>query len=84
VWNRYNLAWAILANVVGGILVIYLIGVPVLAVVADLSLWAAVVAGAAPFLVGDLVKAVVAALVAVQVRRSYPVIERPQRAVATR
>ena len=84
VWGRYNLAWAILANVVGGIVVIYLVGVPVLAAVADLSLWAAVVAGAAPFLVGDLVKAVVAALVAVQVRRSYPVIERPQRAVAAR
>ena len=36
-WTRYNLAWGILANAVGGILVIYAIGVPWLAVVADLS-----------------------------------------------
>ncbi|UOY03398.1 biotin transporter BioY [Blastococcus sp. PRF04-17] len=83
-WVRYNLAWGIVANVVGGILVIYAIGVPVLAAIANLSPGAAIVSGALPFLVGDTVKAVLAAAVAVQVRRSYPVIERPQRAVAVR
>ena len=81
-WSRYNLAWGVLANVVGGIVVIYLIGVPVLAAVANLSPKAAIVSGAVPFLIGDTIKAVVAAAIAVQVRRSYPVIERPQRAVA--
>jgi biotin transport system substrate-specific component len=40
--------------------------------------------GAAVFIPGDLVKAVVAAVIAVQVRRSYPVIERPRRGVAAR
>ena len=83
-WTRYNLAWAILFNVVGGIVVIYAIGVPVLAVVANLSPTAAIVSGALPFLIGDGIKAVVAAVIAVQVRRSYPVIERPQRAAALR
>ena len=83
-WTRYNLAWGVLANVVGGIVVIYLIGVPVLAVMADLSPRAAIVAGALPFLIGDGIKAVLAAAIAVQVRRSYPVIERPQRAAALR
>jgi biotin transport system substrate-specific component len=83
-WARYNLAWAILANVVGGIVVIYAIGVPVLAAVANLSPKAAIVSGALPFLIGDGIKAVLAAAIAVQVRRSYPVIERPQRAVAHR
>ena len=83
-WNRYNLGWGILANVVGGILVIYAIGVPVLAALADLSPRAAVLSGALFFIPGDLVKAVIAAAIAVQVRRSYPVIERPQRAVARR
>ncbi|MFP5371373.1 MAG: biotin transporter BioY [Actinomycetes bacterium] len=83
-WTRYNLVWGILANVVGGILVIYAIGVPVLAAVADLSPGAAIAAGALPFLVGDGIKAVLAAAIAVQVRRSYPVIERPQRAAALR
>jgi biotin transport system substrate-specific component len=83
-WARYNLGWGILANVVGGILVIYAIGVPVLAAVANLSPKAAIVSGALPFLIGDGIKAVVAAAIAVQVRRSYPVIERPQRGVAVR
>ncbi|HEV7870845.1 MAG: putative biotin transporter bioY [Modestobacter sp.] len=83
-WGRYNLAWGILANVVGGILVIYAIGVPVLAAIANLSPEAAIVSGALPFLIGDGIKAVLAAAIAVQVRRSYPVIETPQRAVALR
>jgi biotin transport system substrate-specific component len=81
-WARYDLPWGIAANVVGGILVIYAIGVPWLAVVANLSPRDAIVSGALPFLIGDLAKAVVAAAIAVQVRRSYPVIERPRRAVA--
>jgi biotin transport system substrate-specific component len=83
-WARYNLAWGVLANVIGGIVVIYLIGVPVLAAVANLSPRAAIVSGALPFLIGDGIKAVLAAAIAVQVRRSYPVIERPQRAAALR
>lgn len=82
-WGRYNVAWGVAANVAGGMVVVYLIGVPVLAAVAHLSLWAAVVSGVLPFLVGDLVKAVAAAAIAAQVRRSFPVIERPRRAVAT-
>ena len=83
-WRRYSLAWGVLANVAGGMVVIYLIGVPVLAAVNDLPLATAVRLGALPFLAGDLVKAVLAAVIAVQVRRSYPVIDRPQRAVAPR
>jgi biotin transport system substrate-specific component len=81
-WDRYNTAWGTLANVVGGMVVVYLIGVPVLAAVTGISLRAAVVAGALPFLIGDLVKAFAAAVIAVQVRRSYPVIERPRAAPA--
>jgi biotin transport system substrate-specific component len=84
VWRRYNLGWGVLANVAGGMVVIYLVGVPVLAAVGHLSLRAALVAGALPFLAGDAVKAVVAAAIAVQVRRSYPVIDRPARAAAAR
>jgi biotin transport system substrate-specific component len=81
-WNRYNLAWGTLANVVGGIVVIYAIGVPVLKFVSALPWGEALWFGAAVFIPGDLVKAVVAAAIAAGVRRSYPVIERPQRTVA--
>ena len=82
VWSRYTLGWAVLANVVGGIVVIYAVGVTVLAAVADLSPGAALASGALPFLVGDAVKVAIASVVAVQVRKAYPVIERPRRAAS--
>jgi biotin transport system substrate-specific component len=82
-WQRFNLAWALLATVVGGILVVYAIGIPFVPVYSDSVTLAQSFTGSFVFLPGDLVKAVVAAVVAVQVRRAYPVIERPRRAVAT-
>ena len=83
-WTRYNFGWGLAANVVGGIVVVYAIGVPVLKAVTGLPWSDALWFGAAVFIPGDLLKAVIATGIAVQVRRSYPVIERPQRAVATR
>jgi biotin transport system substrate-specific component len=83
-WARYNLALGVAANVVGGIVVVYAIGVPVLKAVSGLPWSDAIWFGAAVFIPGDLIKAVIAAVIAVQVRRSYPVIERPRRAVAVR
>ena len=53
--RRRLLAWLLLANVVGGIAVVYALGVPVLAWRGDLSL-AAAAAGSAVYLPGDLVK----------------------------
>ena len=83
-WTRLNVALAFAANVLGGLIVVDLIGATVLALVNDLSFWNAAWFGALVFVPGDLVKAAIAAVVAVQVRRSYPVIERPRRAVAVR
>ena len=79
-WRRYNLGWALLANIVGGILVIYAIGIPFTSLYGDIPLWASFT-GSFAFLPGDLVKAVIASLVAVAVRRAYPVIELPTRRV---
>ena len=81
-WARYDVVRGVLANVVGGIVVIYAIGVPVLVAASGLPWHDALWFGAAVFVPGDLIKAVLAAVIAVQVRRSYPVIERPQRAAA--
>jgi biotin transport system substrate-specific component len=73
--RRFALGWGILANVVGGIVVIYAIGIPWRAQQAGISLldslnlsWV--------YLPGDLAKAVVAAVVARAVHRGYPVITR--------
>ena len=78
-WRRFNLAWALVATLVGGIGVVYAIGIPFISVFSDTPLPVAFT-GSLVFVPGDVVKAVVAALVAVAVRRAYPVIERPRRA----
>ncbi|WP_377645404.1 biotin transporter BioY [Oryzobacter terrae] len=67
----YRLVFALPSIVFGGIVVLYAIGIPVSAWRAELSLPAAI-AGSAWFLVGDWIKAVVAAFVAQAVHRAYP------------
>lgn len=66
---RYPLWQGIAVNLVGGALVIYLFGVTWLGFRIGFG---AALTGALPFLPGDLLKAVVAALVVKQVHRSYP------------
>jgi biotin transport system substrate-specific component len=66
---RYPLWQGIGINLLGGVLVIYLFGVTWLAIRTS---WGPAVTGAIPFLPGDVLKAVVAALVAKQVHRAYP------------
>lgn len=59
------------ACVLGGMLVVYLVGVPWLAAVAGLDMKKALV-GSMLFFPGDFVKAVVAALIATRVLRAWP------------
>ncbi len=66
-------ARALLATLVGGVAVVYLIGVPVQAWRTDVPLPTTAVAAAA-FLPGDLVKAFIAAFVAKAVHAAYPVL----------
>ncbi|AEO47849.1 BioY protein [Rhodospirillum rubrum F11] len=61
--------------VIGGVGVVYTIGVPWVAINADLPLLKAAIASA-PFLPGDLIKAGLAALIAVTVKRSFPLISK--------
>jgi biotin transport system substrate-specific component len=72
----------VLANFLGGVLVIYAVGIPFVAVYAGDVTLAQSFTGSFAFLPGDAVKVAVASLCAVQVRRAYPVIERPRRAPA--
>lgn len=67
----YRLRWGILANVVGGIVVMYIGGVVGFATVGDLSLREAVIVNWI-YIPGDLVKVVIAALVARGVHAAYP------------
>lgn len=67
----YRLPWGVVSNVVGGIVVLYALGIAGTALVADLPVLTAAV-GALLFLPGDLVKAVLAAVIARGVHASYP------------
>ena len=67
----YKLAWGVVANLVGGIVVLYALGIAGIALVAGISVQAAAVSTWI-FIPGDLVKVVVAALVARGVHAAYP------------
>jgi len=68
---RYRVLPGLVVNILGGIAVLYACGVAGMLVRTDLTLGAAVAANTA-FLPGDLLKAVVTALVAAQVHRARP------------
>jgi len=68
---RFTTGWLALANVVGGILVVYAVGVPVMAAVAGMTIWHALVVSAI-YLPGDLVKVAVSTVVTAGVLRGYP------------
>jgi biotin transport system substrate-specific component len=73
-WARrgsYDARWGVLANVVGGIVALYPFGILGLMVMGDLSVTQAA-AGVVIYVPGDVVKAVLAALVAAGVHRGYP------------
>jgi len=69
--STYKLGWGLVANTVGGIVVLYALGIAGIALVAGLSVQAAAVSTWI-FIPGDLVKVVVAALVARGVHAAYP------------
>ena len=68
---RYTLHWGLVANIVGGIVVLYACGIAGIAAVTGISVGAAAVSTWI-FLPGDLVKAVLAAVVARGVHAAYP------------
>jgi biotin transport system substrate-specific component len=67
----YPMWWGALANVIGGIGVVYLVGIPVQAAVTHTSVWVAAVSSLV-FLPGDALKVVIATAVASGVHRGYP------------
>jgi biotin transport system substrate-specific component len=72
VFGRYRFTTGLAANLIGGIGVIYAVGIPWTAVAVGDGLLA-VLTGVVLFLPGDLAKAVIAAAVAAGVHRAYPV-----------
>ncbi|MEM7207517.1 MAG: biotin transporter BioY [Pseudomonadota bacterium] len=78
-WDRLNFLFAMFACVVGGIIGVYLPGIPWLSYATDLSLIQAAI-GSSAFIPGDLIKAALAAAIIVTVKRSYPLVDDAARA----
>jgi len=74
---RYSIWWTGLANVVGGIGVVYLFGVPVVALFFGKG--SAGLTSAFVYLPGDIAKVIIASVVAAGVHRAYPQMLAPLR-----
>ncbi len=72
-WSRLNFVTAFIACAIGGIGVVYLLGIPWLGAVAKIGLVKAAT-GSMAFIPGDLIKAALGAIVAVSMKKSYPMI----------
>ena len=68
---KYNVVLGIVINLIGGMAVLYACGTIGLMIKADMGLGTALATNG-PFVVGDLIKAVVAALIAAPVHRGRP------------
>ena len=78
----YRMWWGGVANVLGGISAVYLVGIPIQAAVLGTSGLVATAASAALFLPADAIKVVIATVVASGVHRGYPGVA-PASAVTT-
>lgn len=68
--GQHNTLWRLaMANIIGGIGVVYFFGVLWLSFVTGIGLEKAVLTGALPFIPGDLMKAVIATLIGVAVNK---------------
>lgn len=72
-WNRITFLISFGLNILGGIVAIYLIGIPFLSLIAGLTFREAAL-GSLIFVPGDLIKAAIAASIALFVKRGYPLI----------
>jgi biotin transport system substrate-specific component len=80
---RYSLPYGFIANVIGGIGVVYAVGVPVQAWRTGTSGLVATIVASAVFLPGDLIKAAVSTLVAKGVHSGYPTLGRDEEAAGS-
>ncbi|MFZ3590633.1 biotin transporter BioY [Bacillus sp. DJP31] len=74
-WDKLNFAKLIVFTLIGGIIIVYLGGITQWSIVTDTP-WLAVAAGNLAFIPGDLIKAIVACIVALRIKKAYPMIQK--------
>ncbi|MEK4327869.1 biotin transporter BioY [Paenibacillus sp. FSL R7-0297] len=77
IWPKVSM-WKLLAiNLIFGVLLVNLIGAPVMALLTDTPVWAGLI-GATAFLPGDIIKAVLAAVITMQLKAVSPIEEQAE------
>src|SRR5699024_7915528 len=77
-WHTLKIWNVFLYNIIGGIVIDYLIGVTVLSIVGKMPRWRTSIAGLA-YLTGCLIKAIIDAYMTVKVNQAYPLLEKLQK-----
>ncbi|MNI22191.1 Biotin transporter BioY [compost metagenome] len=77
IWPTLKTWKVIIINFVFGVVLMSLIGAPVMALITHTSIWAGLV-GSVAFLPGDLIKAIIAAIITVQLKAVSPIEEKIQ------
>ncbi|MGY0692742.1 biotin transporter BioY [Virgibacillus sp. FSP13] len=72
VWNNLKIWKVVTVNIIFGVVLVSLIGAPVMAFITQTSIWAGFF-GATVFLPGDSIKAVIAAVIVVQLHSVSPI-----------
>ncbi|MGX9134280.1 biotin transporter BioY [Rummeliibacillus sp. JY-2-4R] len=72
VWGSLKSWKLFIVNFIFGVLLVSLIGAPIMAIITNTSVWAGLV-GATAFLPGDTIKAIIVALLAVQLKSISPI-----------
>ncbi|HJV45420.1 MAG TPA: biotin transporter BioY [Bacillota bacterium] len=75
VWNKLSLWKSFVINILGGVLLIYAVGISVLAGITDTTFKKAAIS-ALLYIPGDLIKCFIAAYIAVKMKALHPLIKR--------
>jgi biotin transport system substrate-specific component len=76
-WNNLSYFKLLLINLVGGILIVYAFGIPVLAFYTNVGLLETTIGNLA-FIPGDMIKVIIASYVAIKVKNVRPIVQTTQ------
>ncbi len=72
-WSKLTIWKVFVINIIGGIVIVYVVGIAYFVFITDIDFKAALI-GNILFIPGDLIKAYVAAWVAIKIKKAYPFI----------